>query len=184
MDINDIKFRIADNNDIDSIIEIEQSSFSRIICEDKDVFLQRIETFRKGFIVMEYYNRVIGYICSEIWAYSETIDKDKFTFGHLIKDIHNPNGNEVYISSMGILPKVRGYGLGNAMFEFFIRYILELVESPKSILLIVSENWTNARNIYINHGFKEICILYEFIDYRLVSPFKENAIVMRRLLEL
>ncbi|MCJ7691163.1 MAG: hypothetical protein MUO60_17870, partial [Clostridiaceae bacterium] len=74
MNINDIKFRIADNNDIDSIIEIEQSSFSRIICEDKDVFLQRIETFKKGFIVMEYYNRVIGYICSEVWEYSEKID--------------------------------------------------------------------------------------------------------------
>ncbi len=148
MDINDIKFRTAEKNDIYSIIEIEHSSFSKIICEDKDVFLQRIETFKKGFIVMEYYGEVIGYICSEVWAFSETIDKDKFTFGHLIKDIHNQNGNEVYISSMGILPKVRGYGLGNAMFEFFIKYILELVEYPKSILLIVSENWTNAE-IYI-----------------------------------
>ncbi|WP_434297715.1 GNAT family N-acetyltransferase [Clostridium sporogenes] len=182
MNINDIKFRTAEKNDIDYIMEIEQSSFSKIICEDKDVFLQRIETFKKGFIVMEYYNKVIGYICSEIWAYSEKIDKDKFTFGHLIKDSHKANDNEVYISSMGILPKVRGYGLGKAMFEFFIKYIPELVESPKSILLIVSESWTNARNIYINYGFKEICILNEFIDYKHVPPFKENAIVMRKLL--
>lgn len=133
---------------------------------------------------MEYYNRVIGYICSEVWAYSEKIDKDKFTFGHLINDSHNPNGNEVYISSMGMIPRLRGYGLGKAMFEFFIKYILELVKYPKSILLIVSENWTNERNIYINHGFKEICILNEFVDYRHISPFKENAIVMRKLLEL
>jgi ribosomal-protein-alanine N-acetyltransferase len=183
MDTKGIKFRIAEKNDIEAIMEIEQSSFSRIICEDKDVFLQRIETFKIGFIVMEYYNRVIGYICSEVWAYSEKIDKDKFTIGHLINDSHNPNGNEIYISSMGILPEVRGYGLGKAMFEFFIKYIIELMENPKSILLIVSENWTNARNIYINHGFIEICILNEFFDYRLVSPFKENAIVMRKRLD-
>ncbi len=83
---------------------------------------------------------------------------------------------------MGILPKVRGYGLGKAIFEFFIKYIPELVESPKSIILIVSENWKNARKIYINNGFKEICIFNDFIDYRHVPPFKENAIVMRKLL--
>ncbi len=182
MNINEIKFRIVEKNDIDYIMEIEQSSFSKIVCEDKDVFLQRIETFKQGFIVMEYDNEVIGYICSEIWEYSENVDRDKFTFGHLIKDSHKTNGNEIYISSMGILPKVRGYGLGKAMFEFFIKYIPELVESPKSIILIVSENWKNARNIYINNGFKEICTFNEFIDYRHVPPFKENAIVMRKLL--
>ncbi len=182
MNINEIKFRIVEKSDIDYIMEIEQSSFSKIVCEDKDVFLQRIETFKQGFIVMEYDNEVIGYICSEIWEYSENVDRDKFTFGHLIKDSHKTNGNEIYISSMGILPKVRGYGLGKAMFEFFIKYISELVESPKSIILIVSENWKNARNIYINNGFKEICTFNEFIDYRHVPPFKENAIVMRKLL--
>lgn len=131
---------------------------------------------------MEYYNKVIGYICSEIWEHSEKIDNDKFTFGHLIEDSHKANGNEVYISSMGILPKVKGYGLGKAMFEIYIKYILEFEESPKSILLVVSVNWTNARNIYINNEFKEICIHNDFIDYRHVPPFKENAIVMRKLL--
>lgn len=182
MNINDIKFRTANKNDSNYIIEIEQSSFSKIICEDKDVFLQRIETFEKGFIVMEYCNKVIGYICSEIWEYSEKIDKDRFRFGHLIKDCHKANGNEVYISSFGILPEARGYGLGKAMFEFYIKYILDFVESPKSILLVVSENWTNARKIYVNNKFKEICILNDFIDYKHVPPFKENAIVMRKVL--
>lgn len=182
MNINDIKFRTAEKNDINYIMEIEQSSFSKIVCEDKNVFLQRIETFEKGFIVMEYNNKIISYTCSEIWDYNEKIDEDKFTFGHLIKDIHKANGNEVYISSMGILPKFRGYGLGKLMFEFYIKYILDFVESPKSILLVVSENWTNARKIYINNGFKEICIFNDFIDYGNVPPFKENVIVMRKLL--
>lgn len=182
MNINDIKFRTAEKNDINYIMEIEQSSFSKIVCEDKNVFIQRIETFEKGFIVMEYNNKVIGYICSEIWDYSEKIDEEKFTFGHLIKDIHKANGNEVYISSMGTLPKFRGHGLGKLMFEFYIKYILDFVESPKSILLVVSENWTNARKIYINNGFKEICIFNDFIDYRNIPPFKENVIVMRKLL--
>lgn len=182
MNINDIKFRTAEKTDINYIMEIEESSFSKSICEDKEVFIQRIETFKKGFLVMEYCNKVIGYISSELWEYKEKIDKDKFTFGHLIKDNHKENGNEVYISSFGILPEVRGHGLGKIMFEFFIKYIIEEVEDLKSIILIVAESWTNAQKIYINYGFKEICKLNEFIDYKDVPPFKEDGIVMRKML--
>ena len=169
MDIKEIKFRTADKNDINYIMDIEKVSFSESICEDKETFIQRIQTFNKGFLVMEYDNKVIGYICSELWEYS--------------KDSHKDNGNEVYISSFGILPEVRGYGLGKIMFDYFIKYISELVKDPKSIILIVSEGWTNARKIYINYGFKEICILNEFIDYKDVPPFKEDGILMRKLLK-
>ena len=182
MNINDIKFRTAEENDIDYIMEIEQSSFSKSVCENKDVFLQRIKTFKEGFIIMEYYNKVIGYICSELWEYREEIDKDKFTLGHLIKESHNANGDEVYISSFAILPEVRGYGLGKMMFEFFIKHITKVVKSQKSIILIVSEKWTKARKIYINYGFEEVSIINDFIDNKDIEPFKEKGIIMRKLL--
>lgn len=182
MNIKDIKFRNAEKNDINYIMDIEQSSFSKSICEDKDVFLQRIETFKKGFLVMEYCNKVIGYICSEIWDYSEKVDNNYFKLGHLIKDSHKENGTELYISSFGILPEGRGYGLGKIMFDFFIKYIIESVKNLNSIILIVAKSWTNARKIYISYGFKEVCIIDEFIDYKDVPPFKEEGIVMRKLL--
>ena len=78
MNINNLKIRNAKINDIEKILEIEHNSFDKNICEDKQVFIDRIETFNDGFLVAEYENEIIGYICSEIWLYDENIKKSSF----------------------------------------------------------------------------------------------------------
>lgn len=182
MNINNLKIRNAKINDIEKILEIEHNSFAKNICEDKQVFIDRIETFNKGFLVAEYENEIIGYICSEIWTYNETIKENSFLLNHSIKESHKANGDELYISSFAISPKARKYGIGKILFNYLIDNVDKLVANPKSLLLVVAENWTSARNIYIKKGFHEICILKEFFDYNNIEPFKADGIVMRKLL--
>lgn len=183
MKITDIVFRTARENDIESIMNIERSSFSADICEKEDVFIERIRVFKDGFYIMEYQGQVIGYLCSEIWNYKEKIDDSDFVLGHSIRTAHDTEGNEVYISSMGILPDFRGMGLGKLMFEEFLKYIIRKYEKIKSQVLIVSENWNNARKIYIKNGFEEVAILKNFFYHRDAPRLKENGIIMRKILK-
>lgn len=180
MEITDIVFRTAREDDIEGIMNIEIASFSSGICEKKDVFLDRIRVFRDGFYIMEYQGRIIGYLCSEIWKYKEKVDETDFVLGHSISKIHDPKGNEVYISSMGTLPEFRGMGLGKLMFEEFSIYIIKKYEKLKSKILIVSENWYNARKIYVENGFEEIAIIKDFFYYNNVNTLKEDGIIMRK----
>ena len=182
MNINNIKIRNSKINDIEKILEIEHSSFARNICEDKQVFIDRINNFNKGFLVAEYDNEVIGYICSEIWIYDENLKESSFLLNHSIKEAHKNNGNELYISSFAILPKFRKFGIGKILFNYLTDNINKLIKNPKSILLVVAENWSSARSIYINKDFQEVCILNSFFDYADIEPFKANGIVMRKLL--
>ena len=182
MDITNIKIRNAKINDIEKILEIEHNSFAKNICEDKQVFIDRIETFNEGFLVVEYKNEIIGYICCEIWSYNEILKESNFLLNHSIKESHKANGNELYISSFAISPKVRKYGIGKILFNYLIDNVDKLIINPKSLLLIVAENWTSARNIYLNKSFHEVCILKEFFDYGNIEPFKADGIVMRKLL--
>lgn len=182
MNINDIEIRSARIGDIDDILGIECSSFVDSICETRDVFLERIKTFEEGFIVAQYKGKVVGYLCTEIWNYNENINKDSFILGHSIKDSHKANGDELYISSFAILPNVRKYGIGKMLFNYVTDNVNKLVKDPKSILLLVAENWSSARRIYINKGFEEVIILKDFFDYENIKPFKADGIVMRKLL--
>lgn len=182
MEITDIVFRTAREDDIEGIMHIETASFPKEICEKKDVFLDRIRVFQDGFYIMEYQGRVIGYLCSEIWDYKERINETDFVLGHSIRKIHDPKGNEVYISSMGTLPEFRGMRLGKLMFEEFSKYIIKKYKKLKSKILIVSENWHNARKIYVENGFEEIAIIKDFFYYNNVDTLKEHGIIMRKFI--
>lgn len=59
MNIDNLKIRNAKIDDIEKILEIEHNSFAKNICEDKQVFIDRIETFNEGFLVAEYENEIL-----------------------------------------------------------------------------------------------------------------------------
>lgn len=173
----DLKFREATPDDINNIMLIEDNSFRQGIREEKDVFLERIITFPTGFLLLEHENRVIGYICSELWEYKENIDLVDLKLGHWIKTIHDPAGEELYISSMGVLPEFRGEGLGQLMFESLLTQLLKTHPQIKSILLIVSRNWLAAQRIYRKNGFREAEIIPNF--FQPLNLEHEDGIVMR-----
>jgi len=169
--------RVATNNDLEDIMDIEVLCFESEICEKEDVFLERIEVFNDGFYVIEQKDIVVGYISTELWEYKEKIDSKWFELGHSISEIHNPNGAELYISSMGVLPSYRRKGLGKILFKKSIDLIIKKYNNIESQILIVSEKWDGARKIYKQNNFFELMEIEGFFEYN--NNYKENGIVMR-----
>lgn len=176
MNVN-YKIRTAHEVDINHIMNIERACFSLDICENQSVFLERIRIFKDGFYVLEFKGSIIGYISTEIWDYEEEVKEKQFRLGHSIKSVHNEKGNELYISSMGILPEFRGSGLGKTLFQEATDSILKKNKNLKSIILIVSDKWYKARDIYKKNDFDEILTIRGFFEY---SNYKEDGIVMRK----
>jgi [ribosomal protein S18]-alanine N-acetyltransferase len=183
MNRNKIIYRNANIADISSIMMIEHASFPEDICEDRNVFIERITTFSDGFRVMECDGKIIGYICSELWERANVFSKELFTLGHSIKNRHKYYGREIYISSMGLNQEYRSLGLGKSMFNEFVDHITSKLANVESIVLLVSEKWSKARKIYATNGFKEIDILEGFFHYNVEKPYYEDGIIMRKELK-
>jgi ribosomal-protein-alanine N-acetyltransferase len=178
MGLNNIKFRNAKISDTSSVMNIEYSSFSKETCEDEDVFEERIRVFSDGFRIMEYKKQIIGYICSEIWDSNDKVESGSFILGHSISKIHNPKAVKLYISSLALLPSYRNQGLGRLMFETFIEHMESSFPKLESAILIVSENWSEARKIYIDNRFEEIMKINNFFNCENKDNQYEDGIVM------
>lgn len=175
--MEEVLIRKATINDIEDIMDIEHESFHENVYEDRSVFSSRILTFPDGFLVLEVDGNVCGYISSEIWNYSEKINKDMFDLNHSINKLHTTTGSELYISSIGVLKKYRRKGYGKLLFSELSGRIIEKY-NISSMILIVSGWWTAAKKIYENNGFKEIDIVHEFFTDEINS----DGIVMRKYL--
>ena len=181
MNFENLNFRMATKKDIKNIMKIEEEAFEKDVCEKEEVFLERIDIFKDGFLVIEFEGEIIGYISSEIWSYKENINETDFKLGHSIKDLHNLKGQELYISSFGILKKYRGSGLGKYIFNSFLNYIHKKFENINSTILLVSTQWQNAIRIYKKIGFIEIILINDFFTYEN-SEKNIDGIVMRKIL--
>lgn len=158
-------------------MDIEHESFCETVYEDIVVFLDRISTFPDGFLVLEVNGHVSGYISSEIWNYSQEIQRDMFDLNHSISKVHSATGSELYISSIGVLKEHRRKGHGKLLFSELFKRITGKY-NISSMILIVSVQWTAAKKIYENNGFKEASRIHRFFDDENYS----DAIVMRKYL--
>jgi len=173
-----IIFREAILSDIDNIMHLEEKCFNIYTQESKDVYENRIKYFPEGFIVLENDNMLCGAVSSEIWNYKENVSSKDFTLGHSIKEQLDLKGNELYISSIGILPQYRGNGYGKQLFNELITHIKTLFPKVTKGILLLNETWIYAMKIYQDFGFQYIC---EFPNFFLADDkSKQKAIVMRK----
>lgn len=172
----------ANSEDLEEIMSLELLGFPAGIIERADVFLARVKIFPDGFLVAreKVCGKAIGYICSEIWIRREVIEKDMFTLNHGIETTHNPEGTEIYISSMTIHPEFRNRGLGRLLFSTCIDNLVKFNPRICSAILIVSETWKHAKQIYESEGFVELFRIDGFFTPDEILP--QAAIVMRRRL--
>jgi len=171
-------FRNVDISDIDKIMELEEACFNEYTRESKEVYLERINTFPDGFIVMQNENEFIGAISSEIWQYAPNLNRETFTLGHSIKEMNEPNGDELYISSIGIFPKYRSNGFGEKLFLALIENIKLKYPNVIHGILLLNEEWKYAKKIYQKYGFEDVHILDDF--FVSDDGTKKNGIVMRK----
>ncbi len=192
-----MKIRTANLFDIDSIMEIENSSFVPQVREERQVFLQRLKVFPQGFILLiddsvpvadegqktgidAKNENICGYFCTELW---KKIPKSKevFSVGHDISLTHCADGTVLYISSFALLPGLRGGGLGGKFFRSALNYIEESVQNLKEEVLLVNENWTGARHIYKKNGFSECFSIKNAFQNESLEP--QTGIVMKKILK-
>ncbi len=175
---NHVLIRQATINDIQKVMEIEHLCFDEDTWEDETVYLQRINTFPEGFLLLEKENEIIGAISSEIWIRSEKINPSLFTLGHDISQKHHYDGNELYVSSIAVVPKQRRLGYGELLFQTLLLAIDHKYPHVSSIILLVAENWTAAQAIYRKNGFQEVTIFPRFFGGIKCPTY--DGIVMRK----
>lgn len=175
--------REACDADIDDIMALEESGFGLGIRETREVFSNRIRAFPAGFLMLVDPSRggiSIGYICSELWEFRATVGPQSFEVNHDISTSHRREGTELYISSMTVLPALRGQGAGSFLFERCINHVRERHPIVGSVILMVNETWEHARRIYVHNGFSQIARFEGF--FHPVGKESQAAIIMRKQL--
>lgn len=166
---------------MDGIMELERLGFDPRIQEDRKVFEERIRCFQKGFLVIidtHDTNRVIGYICSELWSKERPLNADTFLLGHAIEESHCEWGEILYISSFAIHPDYRQHGLGKLLFETLHQRVFSQYPNLESTLLVVNEQWTKAKQIYEQQGYITLFYMDDFFPAE--NGIRQKAAVMRK----
>jgi len=78
---------------------------------------------------------------------------------------------------MTIDPRYRGAGLGAVLFGECVARLTERF-ALRSVILIVNETWTHARQIYLRGGFRDCGRIEEFFAAPEHAP--HAAIIMRK----
>ena len=172
--------RKATKSDIDAIMNIEEEAFAEEIQENKDVFLERIETFSEGFFILEEKNKEIGYFSSELWNSVPQKGDSCFSLNHSALKNHKKEGTVLYISSIAILNEYKGNGLGYRFFSESVEKIIKTFPQIKEIVLLVNEIWIPALHIYKKCGFIEYGRIQNFFSS---NGIKTDGILMRKSVE-
>lgn len=172
-----IRFREAASSDIGTIMALERACFNRDTQESEQTYLERIDAFPQGFIVMETGGEFLGAVSSELWNYKPAIDRDSFALGHSIKKQLTLAGDELYISSIGIFPRYRTYGYGKLLFRELINRVTGSFPCVVKGILLINEEWRGARKMYATNGFYDAAVLDGFFTSN--NGTKTNGIVMR-----
>lgn len=173
-----LPLRLATEDDLDRIMELETLGFAPAICESRDVMQQRLQCFREGFLVLEAPDgKVVGYLCSELWKQDGAGDPAHFALGHAIWHTHDRHGTHLYISSMTIDPAHRGGGLGGRFFRQCLTRLRAHQPQLQSSILLLSAEWQIAHRIYRDYGYRERQRLPHFFD--AIATHDGDAIVMQ-----
>ena len=156
------ELRVATLKDLRKIMNLETLCFPDVYTKElKEIYKKRIEIFSEGFYILEYKNRIIGFVTTEIW------NKDQpFTFriNHKIERSLDKNGTILYISSLNVHPKYSNQGLGYFILNEAIKIIKEKYPKINEVVLIVNEKWKNAIHLYEKSNFKNTDSIKRFFS--------------------
>lgn len=171
-------------------MEIENRSFLSQVREKRGLFLERLNVFSGGFILLvdessgvkgggSKGEKVCGYFCTERWK-KISRGSDIFSVGHDISKTHCSDGPVLYISSFAVLPEFRGGGLGGKFFFDALEFIEKSQQGLKEVALLVNENWSAARHIYKKNGFSECFLIKNAFQNEFLEL--QAGIVMKKTL--
>jgi len=139
-----IEIKNAEIKDLDSIVELENQIWPEGTKANKEKFESRLKIFPEGFFLAYDNGKLIGTSTSEIIFYepeNPPISWESVTDNGYIRN-HNPNGNALYIVSVGALSRSGG---GSAL----IQAQINLAEKLRLEFLVLGARIPNY-NAYCN----------------------------------
>ncbi|WP_319542805.1 N-acetyltransferase [uncultured Pseudodesulfovibrio sp.] len=143
--MTNLTIRTAELDDLTACHTIECNCFPAAEAALTSSLEQRIIEYPEGFFVAELDGRVVGQLNSG------STDKDDITdeeFKQLIG--HDPEGKNIVIFSLAVLPEFQHRGIADQMMTAFIKQSRKL--DKKNILLLCKDNLIPY---YSRHGFTD-----------------------------
>jgi len=138
----DLTIRQVQTEDLDACFNVESRCYTSEGAS-KEKIGKRIEIFPKGFLVAEHDAKIVGIINSA------STNKDDISDEELKEMIgHEPDGKNIVIFSIAVLPGFQGKGISKLLMEKFIETSKEL--GKNKILLICKKNLIEY---YKKYGF-------------------------------
>ena len=127
-----IKIRQVEKQDLDACYNVENKCYTNEGAS-KERIRKRIETYPKGFLIVELKGKIIGIINGT------STDKEDIS-DEALKDMvdFENDGKNIVIFSVAILPEFQGQGISKPLLKKFINTSKEM--KKKKILLICKEN--------------------------------------------
>lgn len=117
---------------LQAVMSLEKETWPEEIQAPLEKFKSRAEVFPEGFLLISLPKKgLVGVSTSEIIKYDpqdSPISWEEITDNGLIKSTHNPDGNALYLVSVGASPKTSGMGVGT-------RLVKEQIELAKKLWL-------------------------------------------------
>jgi ribosomal protein S18 acetylase RimI-like enzyme len=174
-----LALRQAVRADLPEIMRLERAGFASAIQETEAAFGARLDAFAAGcWVLGDADHRLYGYLCAELWPYSDAVPASRFARNHSAHQAHHRAGEELYVSSMVVDPATRGTGWGRRLFCQSLAAMQARFTQVRSTILIVHPEWHAARQIYGSEGFQEIGSVpgYFALGQEQFAP----ALIMRR----
>lgn len=127
--MNEITIRPVLPNDLDACFLVEASGFPPEEAASRETIKCRMDTFPQGFLIAEIDGRIVGILNSA------ATNKDDISDEELKQMIgHDPNGRNMVIFSLAVLPEYRQQGIARKLMSRFAEEARKL--KKENVLLL------------------------------------------------
>ena len=145
--MGELKIRNVLPDDLNDVAQIEAICFPPAEAAPRNILMERISVFPKGFFVAELNHAIIGLINGGVT--NEDRIKDEF-FKNM--DFHTPNGDNIIIFGLDVHPSYQRKGYAKELMMHFIESAKK--DGRKKVLLTCKEHLVKYYEQfgYINQG--------------------------------
>jgi len=143
--MTELTIRMVEHDDLTACHTIEVRSFPPCEAAWTTSLENRINHYPEGFLVAEYEGEVIGQVNSGSTSKDDISDEE---FKQLIG--HDPEGENIVIFSLSVLPEYRKKGIGGKLLDSFVKQARDMGKSK--VLLLCK---TDLIPYYASHGFQD-----------------------------
>ena len=137
--------RMVEPDDLTACHTIEALSFPPSEAAWTSSLQARIDLYPEGFLVAEDQGRIVGQVNSGSTHKDDISDEE---FKQLIG--HDPDGSNIVIFSLSVLPQYRKQGIGSQLLRTFVQQARDMGKSK--IMLLCKDDFVGY---YTRHGFED-----------------------------